>query len=90
MKRLIVNELLKRRTSPGGTALAFVPGQNFVYELNDTATEILDLLSGPLSHDELVEQISTGYDTEDVQELRQDVTMLLERFMEHNIVVEAA
>lgn len=79
---------LKRRKSPNGINLVFVPGQNVVLELNEIAGDIIEAFcDGPVSYDRLCSTLRSSYEVEDEAAFLEDVDQVLERFVTHRLIV---
>ena len=79
---------LKRRKSPNGINLVFVPGQNVVLELNEVAGDVMEaFVEGPITYQSLMHYIKRLYDTDDVPEFQSELDQLLERFAKHGVIV---
>lgn len=87
---LALNPGCRRRRSPNGINLVFIPGQNVVLELNAVAGQVLELLGQEnRTAAQLREALALEYDIEDVDTFVQDVDQLLERLIRHEVVVAA-
>lgn len=85
-----INTNLKRRKSPNGINLVFVPGQNVVLELNEVAGDVLEVFSsGAQSFDDICTALKTEYEVDDETAFVEEVGQVLRRFADHNLIVLA-
>ena len=84
----VLHTNLKRRKSPNGINLVFIPGQNVVLELNEVAGDVMDAFAqGPMTYEGLLSSLKETYDVDDVPTFQQEVDQLLERFVKHSLLV---
>lgn len=86
-KLLTVNEKMRRKTSETGTSVAFIPGSNFVYELNESASVILEKLDIPMTMRQLLQALMAEYEIEDPDEFQLEVKQVVDRFLKHEILI---
>ncbi len=86
---LMVNSRAKRKRSDAGIELIFLPGGNFLFELNEVAALVLDRFGIPATLSAVVEGIAGEFEPAAFDEISSDIHSLVERFLEHKILVEA-
>lgn len=87
---LVVNEKAKRKRSDAGVELVFLPGGNFLFELNETASQVLEHFRDPSLVNDVVDVIAGDFEPEDASDIHSDICILVERFQQHGILVVAA
>ena len=88
--RWAINGNLKRRRSPNGINLVFVPGQNVVLELNEVAGDIVEAFaSGPQSYDDICAALKSAYEVEDEAAFVEELDQVLDRFVSHSLIIPA-
>lgn len=81
-----VNEEIVFRKVSEETTMAFNPETGDMYELNDVSDEIISMLGKGMDGVTILEELSKNYDA-DEQTIIEDVSPLLDRFIELGILI---
>ncbi len=84
----VLHPKVKRRKSPNGINLVFIPGQNVVLELNEVAGDVMEAFAqAPVTYQALLGSLQEIYDVDDVVSFQDEIDQLLERFAKHSLIV---
>jgi hypothetical protein len=88
LKRYSQNPSLRTKKSDSGVQLVFVPGEDYINELNEVASDVLHIFDSAKTITEVKTELLSIYDVTEFEEFDIELRQIIQSFLQQKILME--